>query len=478
MKRTLSLTLALLMLAATACGGEGGEVETSAAETTTAAVETEEEYIYPEVSYNGAEFTILDSEQDWGMYSKLDVEEQNGEPLDDAVFERNSYVEEKFDVDIKVVMQPIGDKAKNEYLRVIMAGENTYEAALLTLGTMNPFVVDGYLTDLSAYEEFRFNQPYWDQALVETLPIGKSDKLYIASSDFSLYGFECTISLFVNKNICADYNLTLPYDSVRNGTWTFDEFRRYMKVGTNLNGDSALEYTEDGNCTWGLSTYSTAPLALFTSADSYYFRKNEQNEPYLAIENDRYYSTAEQIAAILFNDGCTIMTPDMLYEELFRDGRALFNLAQIKTSNKFRDMKDSFGILPLPKFDAEQENYFSYRTTSSLVISVPVTNPEPEKAGVILDALSYLSYRDILPIYFDITLSQKNLRDDDSIEMLELIRDTRFFPFDTIYSLNGGLMNAVHTKLMAGDSDIASTVASYKTTVAERIKTALEMMNG
>ena len=49
---------------------------------------------------------------------------------------------------------------------------------------------------------------------------------------------------------------------------------------------------------------------------------------------------------------------------------------------------------------------------------IPVTNPDISEAALIMDAFSYMTYKDVLPVYYDVSLSQKGLRNEDSIEML------------------------------------------------------------
>ena len=62
---------------------------------------------------------------------------------------------------------------------------------------------------------------------------------------------------------------------------------------------------------------------------------------------------------------------------------------------------------------------------------------------MILDALSYESYRDVLPLYYGQTISQKGLRDEDWIEMLSIINETRVSESGLIFGVTSGLVNAL-----------------------------------
>ena len=50
-----------------------------------------------------------------------------------------------------------------------------------------------------------------------------------------------------------------------------------------------------------------------------------------------------------------------------------------------------------------------------------------------LDAASYLSYTDVLPVYYNVTIAQKGLRDDESIEMLGIIQSSRYFDIGRVF---------------------------------------------
>ena len=136
------------------------------------------------------------------------------------------------------------------------------------------------------------------------------------------------------------------------------------------------------------------------------------------------------------------------YEMIFKNGRSLFTIAEIKASSKYRDMEDTFGIVPIPKYDEEQEQYYSHRTHICLVMSVPVTNQRPEDTGKIMDTFSYLSYTDILPIFYNEKVAQKGLRNEESIEMLGIIAETRSFDIGEAYAWTEELSGAVNTSVV------------------------------
>ncbi|MBO5219197.1 MAG: hypothetical protein J6C52_07195 [Clostridia bacterium] len=98
-RHSLSLLLAALLLASVGCGGGSPAADTTAASggDTTTAPETELAPDLPAYDGGGADFTILAKMEgtETGRWTAQDVwvEDQNGEVINDAVWERNQKLE-------------------------------------------------------------------------------------------------------------------------------------------------------------------------------------------------------------------------------------------------------------------------------------------------------------------------------------------------------------------------------------------------
>jgi hypothetical protein len=158
------------------------------------------------------------------------------------------------------------------------------------------------------------------------------------------------------------------------------------------------------------------------------------------------------------------------YIDVFRARRAAFLTCEVKATLEERDMEDSFGMIPFPKFDEAQENYYTNTTYRTSWLTMPKTQKDPERAGVIVDALSYESFHDILPIYYDVTVSQKGLRNDDSIEMLDIIRASRGIEFSVALGPCKNFYNQLITITKTEDNTLSSYAASEKPAVEQAMK--------
>ena len=129
MKR-LSLIFAAILLAGSVISCGGGDVADTPVATDTAtgtesAVETEEVFdpfaALPEKDYEGYDFHMLiRNNQRWieDMY----IESASGDIVDDAIFERNSLISERFN--ITITYQPSShDNTETDAVKTILAGD-------------------------------------------------------------------------------------------------------------------------------------------------------------------------------------------------------------------------------------------------------------------------------------------------------------------------------------------------------------------
>lgn len=371
------------------------------------------------------------------------------------------------------------DSSYNLLQKAVLAGDNIYDVTFCRGDKLAPFILEGYLENLLDLPELQFGRPWWDQSIMNASLIGDGDQLYFASTDFSLVGFDGTICLFFNENMLDDLGLDTPYDMVRSGKWTIDRLNEYIKAGTNLNGDEKFTWNVSANSIYGLTSWATCANALLIGANESYIIKDEKNLPTLGIENKRFYDVAARISTMLGQEGDYLLlnnSGEDHYEMIFKAGRALFLCAELKASSKYRDMNYNFGIVPMPKYDESQDEYRSLRFTGSLLMSIPVTNKDMNRTGIIMDALAYKSYTDVLPVYYDVNVSQKGLRNEDSIEMLGIIRDSRFFDIGKAYGWTDDIYAAIQAALNAGSTDYASIIATNKEKVNENIKKTIELI--
>ena len=145
------------------------------------------------------------------------------------------------------------------------------------------------------------------------------------------------------------------------------------------------------------------------------------------------------------NEGNTCITildtnkDSNLQRSIFIEGRALFLQATISYIPIYlRGMQDDFGVLPFPKYDEAQENYHCIISTGlTPAVSIPITNPNPSQAGLILEAMAYYSVDTVTHAYYDLSLNSRYIRDDESSEMFDIMFANSVYDFGYIFDVGG-----------------------------------------
>ena len=437
MKKFVTLLLLASMLTGTiACGGTAsGNEDTTVSggtDTTTEAVTTEE-ILKPDLpadaNYDGYEFTFYMRS---GQEKHQVIEEESGETIDDAIYKRNQTVSDLLNVTFTTAVDSSNATcAKNS----ILAGEDAYDV-ILPHGryAFSVYAMEGLGLDWhTALPYVDMDQPWWSQDARDNFTV--SDKLYAMVGDISYAALGSTKCMFFNKNLFDEYGWDYPYQTVLDGDWTWAEFLKLSTEGSkDLNGDTKLEVATDqigfGTTWWG------TPINILFTADQHIASKDDNNELVITLNNERTIEIFENFFKSMEEEGMYLHMADdgtPVYNA-FREGRVLFLESLIGSAETYRDMENEFGIIPCPKYDETVDEYITGVDASTSLLIVPVTASDAERTSVILEALAYYSWKDVIPTYYDVALSVKYARDEESVEMMDIIREGR--RFDVGYYIN------------------------------------------
>ena len=469
-------------LSAASCGDAGDtDPETSANEdASSSSAEDVPEYNWASLDCGEGDFVLLNSTDEYGFYDYIDFEATTGERLDDKVFERNRELEDRYKFRLKVIDENFND-ASTKLRQAVSSDSDDYDAAFVWVNNLSGMLSDGCFTNLSDVKTLNLDSAWWDTATDNDMKIGNSGKLYFAFCNTSLVKFEGTQSIFLNQSKMERLGLDMPYQLVRDGKWTLDELNKLASAGANLNGDDSFKWDKSNNAEYGILGCEGTAYGLIYSTENRFIEKDKDGIPYFAAGSEHFYDSLSKISSILSVDGQYIYlnySGDDHYEAAFKNGRGLMLTAELKAASKYRDMDDGFGIVPYPKYDEKQENYIAIGGFAHAT-AIPSTSNDPERAGAILDGLAYLTNKDVMPEFYENTMSQKRLRDDESIEMLGIITDSFYLDPGEIYSWTHDLRETLIRKLChEKKTDFASTVEKFRPGIDESItNTVLEFQD-
>lgn len=446
----------------------------------------QQERIYadlPEMDFNGYEFRILSRGPNYNVHwyaRDIYAEEETGDPINDAVFIRNKTVEDKYNINI-VNLPENGDLASRAS-KSVKAGDDAFDLVCHGLSQISSLTTDGYFYDLIAFPYIDLTKPWWDRKAVEQLTI--DGRLFATVGNYLITDKDATWILMFNKQVLQDHSLEDVYQLVKDGGWTMDKMLEMMKaVAKDLNGDGKM----DDNDQWGLVSQYRNSLAFYNGAGEYVAKVNPATgEPEITMFNDKAVSICEKIYELQADKNITINADeyqskypnDRVWDDMqlvvFNTNRALFYYAGMNRVTLLRDMETDFGIIPPPKYNTDQNEYYpSVEVGCTSSVAIPVTVTDKDRTGIIIEALSAESQYTLLPAYYDISLKTKFARDDESQEMLDLIFANRLYDIGHIYDW-GGLTSFYYDTFHKGTNTIASFWDKNETKAAKALEKTID----
>ncbi|MBQ3706827.1 MAG: hypothetical protein II889_02860 [Clostridia bacterium] len=440
----LALVLVLPMLAACSESGTNEEKTAGAADGGASAdagtpeVQEEEPEIgldtaklqYADRNYNGYSYRIADrASGDW-MTFDVYSSEITGEVINDSVFNRNTVLEDT--MNIKIVEVPF-DGVTSNVKTSITSGTDDYDTFTDGLNSLAPLITQHMILDFNDVPTIHPENAWWDQALYKELSVGGG--AYMMTGDISVMDNYGTWCYLFNKQLITDYSLENPYDLVDSGKWTLDKHNEMAEVATrDTDGDGKWTMAD----TYGYVTETYNNIAMWTCFGYKICEKDENDIPYYTYDGERQVSALMRIIEAQYapfsNMGSKSTVTgggsfqDNTRENQFAIGRALFYYAGMRNITLFREADTDFGIIPAPKEDETQKQYYSsYSIYNLTAYALPVTITDIDKVGDITEAMAHLSVYTLTPAYYDQTLIGKSTRDVESEPMIALIMSTRNF---------------------------------------------------
>jgi len=143
---------------------------------------------------------------------------------------------------------------------------------------------------------------------------------------------------------------------------------------------------------------------------------------------------------------------------------------------QMRNMDVDFGILPMPKYDENQDRYYHIVSVwNAPLMSVSSMIDSPEKIGYILELMAAKSVDTLTPAFYDTQLKHKLLRDDESEEMLDIILSSITFDLGAAYEF-GGLVRDIIA--IGRGANFASTYEKSEPAAQRDIEKLIEALNG
>ena len=467
--KLLCLALACVMLLA--CFASCGNSEETTLPKATGTENSEDgrnsvkDTVPTDLDFKGDDVTFFVRDDNDLWKNEIDVEKTINDTLFDSIYYRNATVEERLGVEIKQIGQPgsynVSDSWNSTLRNAVLTKSGDYDAAAIYGSTGSALAVEGLYYNVLDLPYLNLDQPWWNQSIVDEVTL--FDTLYYLAGDICITEISGGLCFFFNKDMMKEFYGSQGidfYETVREQKWTIDYMSEIVSnVWIDENNDGVIS---DGDT---VGFYGAASLAdngnmdcwipamgisLTTMVDGY---------PELTFYNEHTVEAFEKVQGLYSNNPGTLRA-NGLSQTSFKNGNTFFLLGTLNSGSGFRDMQDDYGVLPIPKFDEEQEDYHTTFGNASSLVVVLSTCQDTEKVGATLELMAAESYKQVTPAYFEICLQGKYSDEPADAEMYDRIIKSFVYSFGFCYSTKS--LSGIGSLFRDIDSDIAQKYEQNK----------------
>ncbi len=484
MQKTARILAALLLAAMLnpamiSCGETAADnksaVTNAAAEVTTEAAETEPTHdengflldeIPDDLDYDGRTFTILK----WDHYESMDfnVEELNGEIMNDAIYERNRAAEERLNVVLEFPQITARDRGKT-LLQTLqastMSGLGAYDSAGMMSTCNASAAVAGLYINLYNIDYLDLEKPWWSDKILKNSKI--AGKVYFATGDITISSLSRIMGLFVNMDMYNDFREPDLFDLVLKGDWTLDTMLDMCKdVYSDLNANGQKDKMDR----FGYASDHFQMQAAFTGSNIKAFVQTQDGG--LMISEDSYGERANSLIEKMStfmqggNDGFVITSVDD--RTIFNEGRVMFfsYVMRILDTPEVRGLEYKVSFIPWPKFDAADDGYVIGSSSSITTFAVPIDVQDADVCGAVLETMASEGYRLLTPTLFEVCYKVKYNNDSSNRQaaIFDMMREDRQYDIARLfqYQVSFDPVGQFGVMIENNKNNWASTMASHQ----------------
>lgn len=378
--------------------------------------------------YNSATAKIITAKKSLVM-----PDDKMSKVMSDELTERNKQLEqllgvtlacEERDADTMLAEIRAADKSGDYYADVIMYPQSMIGA----------FVMGGAVINMKGLPGFETDCGYYYETAVAAGTGGDAVYAVAGSASLDPGSLSC---IYFNKDMIKKLGLESPYSLVDKGEWTLNKYVEYSKAASGHKS--------------GYNAYS-APNTIEYMEDIFFFGAGERftdstlgEFPVLRPVTDKSKAIVEKLRVATLEVRTTALEVDGIKE--FAKGNTLFLIDKLSSAKTLANAKTDWGIVPVPKYDENQENYYSLSySEEAMFFGAVATAPNYDMTADIIAGINIMSYGYTEDAYVK-DYTYYYLRDNSSVRMVDTIVKNPVF--DLAYSFAGSYGSISSATFMA-----------------------------
>ena len=422
--------------------------------------------------YDGVDVNIITWDNNPYLFPLKTIE---NDQVIELVYNRDRYIEEKLGVKFKIIRKTSSASADKEHANALynamQSGSDSFDVCAAYAIWPPQMAYQGMLYDLNTLAYPETDKPWYP----ETDQWEVYDRLFYIASNSSVSSFNSMKVIYANTKLIADNKLEDVVDVVIDGRWTLEKMQQYSRYWL----DDALN-AKDEEKTYGiLWGHRVMMEGFFYSAGFHSTEKDADGLPQLAYTEstavERIDSFVETIRTMMNSPECHILQKQNM--EYVKKHKTVFYAATLDTITEIAG-DENIAIIPFPKLDDNQEEYYVSRDHGYDMFCVPVTASDAQLGAVIIEAIASTDYRTIGPDYFERRMKFRYSNSAKGAEIFELIRDSVSIDFITVNykPMNGKIIenvlrNCVYPWTNGGKDGPVYTGQNFSSALAAEIDT-------
>ncbi len=417
-----------------------------------------------DINFNGETVTVLHLNDH--NRPEFEWKESMGDIVGDALYTRNINTEERLNVKFEWVGIPGSAAYVNDFANTALnyhaSGFKTdIIAAYSTAAGL--IMTKGLLTDINSIENsYIEDKPWWSLSAFEDCAVG--DSVFLLTGDISTNLLHSMHTVFVNSDLAERYAEKDLYSLVKEGTWTVDKM---LELSIGAYRDSDNNGTVSENDTFGFGSHTIYLEALYTGSGLRYTERGEGSE-FIKLSND--INSAKTSELLLKLNGTEVINSSYIENkkayESYAKGNMLFFLGRFYMldglyENSVRNVDFSYSILPVPKYDTEQEEYYTYTGSLFTFWCIPDMAKDEAMSSAVLQCLASEGYRNTTPAIFENNIKYRYVDAPNGLSAIfDLMRES--------VKLDLGLYTVSEINIA---SQFTESFKQYETVMKKRIET-------
>ncbi len=334
--------------------------------------------------------------------------------------ERNAQVEELLDIKLIPAIAD-ADTMYSEMMQAIAADTYYTDLLMLPIYQTGRFRLAGTLMNMRTVPFFDLEQPYFNQESSDMTSGGYSTYGVAGHASIAPKSFAAVL---MNVDILKEAGMDGRglYADVVDGRWTWDTLLTCTEAVNTLNESRE----EKLHTVTSQNPVERLPDLIFKSSGNDYIITGQRQVPVIGFTRKTAAVTMSNMKKIYTDPNAVVGENDTAVTD-FAEGRSAFLVDYLYILPWLTNSTADWGLLPLPK-EAESDEYRTLIANNELIFAIPENHTNAEFAAITLSALNAASYGYIYDEYVQYSMIHV-LRDNDSVNMLDLILDTASFDF-------------------------------------------------